>query len=84
MRVFAGDHMYDSTLLSRLERMQLPTLVLWGDSDRIVTPAYGQAVAAAMPNARFTLVTNAGHLPHIEQPQSTFDTLDSYLHSRGA
>jgi pimeloyl-ACP methyl ester carboxylesterase len=84
MRVFAGDHMYDSTLLPRLGQVQLPTLVLWGDSDRIVTPAYGQAFAAAMPHARFTLVTDAGHLPHIEQPQATFDALDPYLQSRGA
>jgi pimeloyl-ACP methyl ester carboxylesterase len=78
MRVFAGDQMYDPTLLTRLGQIQIPTLVLWGDSDRIVTPAYGQAFAAAIPNARFTLVTEAGHLPHFEQPQATFDALDAF------
>ena len=78
MRVFAGDTLYDPTLLTRLGQIQLPTLVLWGDSDRIVTPAYGQAFAAAIPNARFSIVTNAGHLPHFEQPQATFDALDAF------
>lgn len=82
MRVFAGDHMYDPTLLTRLGQMQIPTLVLWGDSDRIVTPAYGRAFADAIPNTRFTLVTDAGHLPHFEQPQATFDALDAFVSHR--
>lgn len=79
MRVFAGDQMSDPTLLMRLRQIQVPTLVLWGDSDRIVTPAYGEALAAAIPGARFTLVTNAGHLPHFEQPEATFAALDAFV-----
>jgi len=82
MRDFAGRSMNDPTLLHRLGQSQIPTLVLWGDSDRIVTPAYGQAFAAAIPNARFTLVTDAGHLPHFEQPQATFDALDAFVAHR--
>lgn len=81
MRVFAGDHMYDPTLLTRLGRVQIPTLVLWGDSDRIVTPAYGRAFTDAIPNARFTIVSDAGHLPHFEQPDATFAALDAYIQS---
>jgi pimeloyl-ACP methyl ester carboxylesterase len=82
MRIFAGERMYDPALLARLERIQIPTLVLWGDSDRIVTPAYGQAFAAAIPNARFIIVTDAGHLPHFEQPQATFAALDAFVAQR--
>jgi pimeloyl-ACP methyl ester carboxylesterase len=78
MRVLAGDKMFDPTLLPRLGQIQIPTLVLWGDSDRIVTPAYGQAFAAAIPHARFSIVTDAGHLPHFEQPQATFAALDAF------
>ncbi len=79
MRVFAGEKMYDPTLLTRLGQIQIPTLVLWGDSDRIVTPGYGAALAAAIPNASFSIVTDAGHLPHFEQPQATFDALDAFV-----
>jgi pimeloyl-ACP methyl ester carboxylesterase len=82
MRVYAGDSMLDPTLLARLGQVQLPTLVLWGDSDRIVTPAYGQAFAAAIPQARFTIIPNAGHLPHFEQPQATFAALDTFVAQR--
>ncbi len=81
MRVYAGESMYDQTLLTRLGRIRIPTLVLWGDSDRIVTPAYGQALAAAIPNARFSVVQDAGHLPHFEQPEATFALLDAFVQS---
>ncbi len=82
MRIFAGDQMYDPTLLTRLGQIQLPTLVLWGDSDRIVTPAYGRAFAAAIPHARFTTVSAAGHLPHFEQPEATFAAIDAFAEHR--
>jgi pimeloyl-ACP methyl ester carboxylesterase len=79
MRVYAGTTMFDPALLARLGQIHIPTLALWGDSDRIVMPAYGRAFAAAIPNARFTVVTDAGHLPHFEQPEATFAALDGFV-----
>ncbi len=80
MRVFAGDpYMHDPALPGRLGRVEIPVLVLWGDSDRIVTPGYGQALAAAFPQAQFTVVSQAGHLPQIEQPGATFGALDAFM-----
>jgi pimeloyl-ACP methyl ester carboxylesterase len=80
MRVFAGDpYMHDPGLAARLGRVEIPVLVLWGDSDRIVTPGYGQALASAFPHAQFTIISQAGHLPQIEQPAATFGALDSYI-----
>ena len=43
--------------------------MLWGDSDQIVDPDYGRAYAAAIPTARFHLLTDTGHVPQIETPQ---------------
>lgn len=62
-------YMHDPKLIHRLHRIKAPTLVLWGTSDRIVTPAYGRAYAAAIPHARFETVPQAGHFPNIEQPE---------------
>ena len=84
MRVFSGDTMNDPKLLNRLAQIQIPTLVLWGDSDRIVTPRYGRAIANAIPNAHFAFVRDAGHLPHIEAPQATFEALDAFLAQRSS
>jgi len=82
MRAFAGDpYMHDPSLLGRLGAVAVPTLVLWGESDRIVTPAYGRSMAAAIPNAQFEIVREAGHLPQIEQPEATFRAIDRYLNA---
>ena len=59
--------------------MHHPVLVLWGDSDRIVTPGYGQALAAALPQAQFAVISQAGHLPQLEQPDATFGALDAFI-----
>ena len=64
--------------------MEIPVLVLWGDSDRIVTPGYGQALAAAFPHAQFTVISQAGHLPQIEQPDATFGALDAFIRKNPA
>lgn len=79
LRVYAGQDMVDPTLLARLGGITVPTLVLWGASDRISTPAYGRALAAAIRGARFSLIADAGHLPYLEQPDSTFRALDEFL-----
>jgi pimeloyl-ACP methyl ester carboxylesterase len=68
LAVYAGAAMSDPTLAGRLARLELPTLVLWGDSDQIVDPGYGRAYAAAIPHARFQLLTATGHLPQLETP----------------
>jgi pimeloyl-ACP methyl ester carboxylesterase len=70
LAAYAGSQaMADPTLLSRLSGVAIPTLVLWGESDQIVEPAYGQAYAAAIPGARFEVLSGTGHLPQMETPE---------------
>jgi pimeloyl-ACP methyl ester carboxylesterase len=78
MAVLARD-MYDPELRARLGQVKIPVLVVWGEGDRIVTPAYGAAYAAAFSDARFERISKAGHLPQIEQPASTFAVIDDFL-----
>jgi pimeloyl-ACP methyl ester carboxylesterase len=61
-------YMYNPRLKRWLGRIALPTLVLWGVSDGVVTPAYGRAYAALIPGARFDLIDGAGHHPELERP----------------
>jgi pimeloyl-ACP methyl ester carboxylesterase len=63
-------YLHNPSLRRWLRRIDIPTLVMWGESDGIVTPDYGRAYAAEIPGARFTLVKEAGHYPHIEQPET--------------
>jgi pimeloyl-ACP methyl ester carboxylesterase len=69
LAVYAAQGMTDPGLLARLGGIDVPALVVWGDSDGIAGPAYGRAFAAAVPGARFELLTNTGHLPQLESPQ---------------
>lgn len=64
-----GPGMSDPKLRRRLARVRIPALVVWGDSDGIIDPDYGRAYAQSLPNARFILIPEAGHLPQIEQPE---------------
>jgi pimeloyl-ACP methyl ester carboxylesterase len=61
-------YMHDPKLRRRLHRIRVPTLMLWGTADRILSEAYGQAYCAAIPGARFEPIERAGHFPHVEQP----------------
>jgi pimeloyl-ACP methyl ester carboxylesterase len=71
LATYAGTAMSDATLETRLEAVNLPSLVLWGDSDHIVTPEYGRALARAIPGAHFQILAEAGHLPQVESPVDT-------------
>jgi len=61
-------YMYDPKLAGRLHRIRVPTLLLWGASDRVVSPDYGRAYGARIPGAQFELIDEAGHYPHLERP----------------
>jgi pimeloyl-ACP methyl ester carboxylesterase len=79
--VYAGATMTDPALAGRLGTLEIPTLVLWGDSDGIVDVDYGRAYAAAIPMARFQLLSKTGHSPQLETPdqviQAIWDSADT-------
>lgn len=72
-------YMHDPKLKGRLHRIHIPTLVLWGDKDRIVSPEYGRAYSAEIPGARFEIIENAGHFPHLEQPDAFARRVQSFI-----
>jgi pimeloyl-[acyl-carrier protein] methyl ester esterase len=55
-------------LRRELPRVRQPTLVLHGARDRIVPPAAGRRLAAALPDARFCLLRSCAHAPFLSQP----------------
>lgn len=61
-------YMHDPKLRGRLHRIRVPTLMLWGENDRILSEPYGRAYCASIPGARFETIARAGHFPHLEQP----------------
>jgi pimeloyl-ACP methyl ester carboxylesterase len=60
------DRPYDAKLADRLHRITCPTLLVWGESDRLVPPAYGQAYRKFLPHSEWKLIAECGHLPMFE------------------
>ncbi len=73
--------MEDPKLRRRLSRVNIPVLVLWGESDRLINPDYGHAYAQSFPHAHFELIPEAGHLPHIEQPVRVLKVVQEFADS---
>jgi len=57
----------------------LPTLVIAGADDQIVTVSQVSAMAAAIPGARLVVAPGAGHLPSLEAPAIVTDSLRTFL-----
>lgn len=72
-------HMYNPQLKHWLHRIAVPTLVLWGASDRIVTPDYGRAYAGLIPGAEFSTIEAAGHHPELEQPRAFVERVARFI-----
>lgn len=70
----------DADLNAEVGRIAARTLVLCGAEDIATPPSLSQALADAMPNARFALIEQAGHLPCVEQPDAVAAQLEHFLH----
>jgi pimeloyl-ACP methyl ester carboxylesterase len=76
-------HMYNPQLKHWLYRVAVPSLVLWGESDRIVTPEYGRRYAALIRGAEFDIIEAAGHHPELEQPHAFVERVTRFLATPG-
>lgn len=71
----------DRGLSRRLHRIKARTLILWGASDRLISPVYGDAFAAAIPNSELEIVAEAGHLVTLEKPGRVVDAIATLVNA---
>jgi pimeloyl-ACP methyl ester carboxylesterase len=57
---------YDPKLAGRLHRVRCPTLLVWGEKDRLVPLGYGKAYKELIPHAELKVLPRCGHLPMFE------------------
>jgi pimeloyl-ACP methyl ester carboxylesterase len=74
-------YLHNPRLKHRLHRIKVPTRLIWGAQDGIVTPAYGKAYADLIPGATLSVLPKAGHYPHLEQPKLFVAQLREFLRS---
>ncbi len=71
-------YLHKPGLESWLHRVDVPTLVLWGEEDRFVAPSYGRKLAGLLPAAEFRTVAGAGHYPHIERSGQVVAAIEAF------
>lgn len=70
-RVSATDRLYLAA--------DTPSLIMWGESDRIIPADHGRSAHEAMPHSRLELFEGAGHYPHQEDPERFCDVLLEFV-----
>ncbi|MCY4744409.1 alpha/beta fold hydrolase [Pelomonas sp. UHG3] len=67
--------------VARLAEIRVPTLILWGERDRLIPPRWGQAFQQAIPGSRLVNFPDLGHVPQEENPAATLAALRDWLPS---
>jgi pimeloyl-ACP methyl ester carboxylesterase len=57
----------------------VPTLIMWGDSDPIIPVGHGIEAHEAMPGSRLEIFEGVGHFPHVEVPDQFTDVLLDFM-----
>ncbi len=69
---------------SRLSQIHVPTLVIHGESDRLVPPRNAELIASRIRGAKLVLLPHAGHIFSTDQPEAAQQAVLDFLAVRAA
>jgi pimeloyl-ACP methyl ester carboxylesterase len=64
-----------------LRRIAAPTLLLWGQVDRVISPSHAVDFAAVIPNSAIISFPGVGHMPQDEAPEESLEAVLDFLES---
>jgi len=70
---------YDPLTEAEIAGVATPTLILWGEEDRLIPVEAGRWLDRAMPNAELVIYPGIGHLPQEEAVAATLADLEPWL-----
>ena len=70
-------------LVNQLPRLQMPTLVIWGERDRVFPYSQGQRAVSCLRQGFLELIPDCGHLAHVERPHRFAAILGEFLDDCG-
>ncbi|HEY6260498.1 MAG TPA: alpha/beta hydrolase [Nitrospiraceae bacterium] len=73
--------LWESEFATRLGEITHPTLVIWGEEDRVFPIAVGKELHQTIKGSRFISIATAGHIPQWERPDAVNQELISYIRS---
>jgi pimeloyl-ACP methyl ester carboxylesterase len=71
--------LHTSGMRTRLHEIQCPTIVMWGENDRIFPLACAEAAHREIPVSRLVTFPQCGHFPHLEATRSFYGVLLGFL-----
>lgn len=63
----------------RLSQIQIPTLIIHGETDELVPPENGRMIAELIPNSKLVMLANASHIFFTDQPQASLENMLTFL-----
>jgi pimeloyl-ACP methyl ester carboxylesterase len=79
--IYLDEPMGERGFWVRLERLEAPSMFLWGERDRLVPAAFARHVERALPEARSVVLEDCGHVPQFELPERTHALVGDFLSS---
>ena len=62
-------------LSTRLYRIKAKTIIVWGDSDKLIPPAYAQGFKKAIEGSELVSIPEAGHMVTLEKPEQVLSAI---------
>jgi pimeloyl-ACP methyl ester carboxylesterase len=70
-------------IIGRYSELDVPTLLLWGEADRVVPIWVAEEMERRLPDARLEVLTECGHIPPEEKPRESLEILLDFLEKTG-
>jgi len=70
---------HDPHLAKWLHRIDVPTLLIWGDHDRMFPKKHATTYQRLIPGAKLVLIPQCGHVPQIEKPDAFVAAIEAFL-----
>ncbi len=71
--------LFDPNLRKWIHRIDVPTHIVWGDTDRIIPPDYAEEFHGLIAGSSVTMIENCGHLPQIERAETLVDAVTGFI-----
>ena len=72
-------YLHNPSLPHYLDRVDTPTLLVWGRQDAIIPLECGELFEKALPNAQLKVIENCGHSPALEKPGEFLAAVGEFL-----
>ena len=83
LRALVGPFGQREVMVDRLGLLETPTLVVWGERDRVFPRFQAKRSVVRLRDGSLVLIPDCGHMPHVECPDRFMDALDNFLARRG-